>query len=139
MIYDKEAILHLTELIKGKDEARLWLIKNNYPELVLLHYSINGYDDALKKLIKNKHIEITAFAHAVRGDAKAFNWLAENKKFELAAAIQIIYKKKSAGMWLKKNKLDHYLILGETIRKRLEEEEKGDIFSFFMNPFKRKS
>ena len=66
MNYDKDAILHLSALIKGNDEARLWLIKNNYPELVLLHYFINGRDDALKNLNEKNHFEVSAFAESVR-------------------------------------------------------------------------
>mgnify|MGYP001557905995 CR=1 FL=1 len=138
MSYSPGAIIHLANLIKGNDASRLWLIKNNYPELVLLHYSINGRDDAMKELIKKKHVAITAFAHSIRGNARAFNWLAENKKFELAATIQVLYKKRNAWLWLKNNKLDHYLILADAIRKRLDEEESGDIFSFIMKPFKRR-
>jgi hypothetical protein len=138
MTYEKDAILHLSELIKGNDESRLWLIKNNFPELVLLHYSINKRDDALKELMKKNYVEVTAFAQSIRGNARAFNWLAENKKFILAATVQVIYKKREAGIWLKKNKLDHYLILAETIRKRLDEEESGDVFSILNKIFKRK-
>ena len=138
MNYEKDAILNLVALIKGNDDARLWLVKNNFPELVLLHYSIAGKDDALKELIKKKYVDITAFAHSVRGDSRAFNWLVENKKFIWAATIQVLYKKQAAILWLKKNKLDHYLLLAEAIQKWLDEENSGDIFSFFKNPFKRK-
>ena len=80
MNYNKEEINHLIAFIKGNDESRAWLQKNNFPELILLHYAINGNEQALKELANKKHIELTAFAHAVLGDIRASNWLTKNNK-----------------------------------------------------------
>lgn len=54
MTYSSETIKHLTKLIQGNEESRLWLQKNNFHELILLHYYLNGYEDSLKKNLINK-------------------------------------------------------------------------------------
>lgn len=144
MNYPKEAIQQLTSFIGGNDEGRAWLQKNNFPELILLHYSIEGNDQALQELTRKKHVELTAFVHAVLDDKRAFNWLAENKKFILAATVRVTYNDKNAEAWLMKNNLSHYVALGRAIKKNEANEAADDIFSLmrkfihlFRNPYKR--
>ena len=54
-MYSSESIRQLTKLILGEDSARAWLQKNNFPELILLHYSLEGNDVALRELTQKKH------------------------------------------------------------------------------------
>ena len=137
-MYNRETITHLTKLIGGNDESRQWLLKNNFTELVLLHYAIGGYDKALKELSDKKYYEVAAFAHALQGDVKAFHWLAENKKFIWAATLNVINKKKDAELWLRRYKLDYYVELAITIRNEIESADKGDIFAWFGRLIRKK-
>lgn len=140
-MYSKDAILHLASLIKGSDEARIWLQKNNFPELILLSYAIDGNDEALRELARKKHVELTAFAHAVLDDKRAFNWLAVNKKFIWAATVRVTYKDINAEAWLLKHNLPHFAELGKAIRKREEETQADDVFGLirkFIHSFRNK-
>ena len=130
MNYSPEAILYLARFIKGNEEARVWLQKNNLPELILLCFAIQGNDEAIIELTRKKHIVLTAFAHAIlNGDAHASNWLAQNKKFEWAAVVQIVNKKdKVAEAWLAKHKLIHFMGLAKVIREKEEETQDDTVF-----------
>ncbi len=144
MIYNKNEISHLTALIKGDESARTWLQENNFPELILAHYSLDGNDEALRELTKKKHVELTAFVHAVQDDKRAFNWLAENKNFTWAATVRVTYNDRNAEAWLLKNNLSHYVELGKAIRKNEENEAADDVFgllrkfiAYLKKPYKR--
>lgn len=126
MNYSKEAIVKLTEFVKGDKEAGKWLVKNNFKELELLYYALKGYDGALRELKDKKYYEAAAFATAVRGNAKAFNWLVLNKKYEWAAMARVINKKQDAALWLQKHNLRHYLELAAAISAELIIENEGD-------------
>jgi hypothetical protein len=139
MKYSPEAILQLSRLIKGNTEALTWLQKNNFPELILLHYTLEGdtciekYEyrryEALKELIRLKQTVLVAFAKAMMGDNHAANWLVENKKYEWAAIVSIVNKKdKGAEAWLVKHKLTHFAELAKTLREKEEEMQEDDIF-----------
>ena len=128
MNYAPEPILHLTALILGKDESRIWLKENNFPELILVHYAIDGRDEALAELTRRKDVDLTAFVHAVQDDKRAYNYLAENKKFIWAATVRVTYKDPNAEAWLLRNNLPHFVQLGRAIRKNEEDEAADDIF-----------
>lgn len=136
MNYNKEVISRLTELIKGNDTARGWLQKNNFPELILLHYSFIGHDDALKKVSDKEHFDVVAFAHAVRGDKKALKWLLENKKTEWAATANLINQDKKAEAWLRNYKLYHYIELAKAIKENTDIVEDDDIFRTIARSFR---
>lgn len=133
MNYTKEPIVHLTALIKGDDNARAWLQKNNFPELILFHFALNGREEAIRKLAEGKYVELTAFTHAVvNGDARAANWLAENNKFIWAAMASIINKKdKGAEAWLMRHNYPHFLELARTILQKEQDEQDEDILGMF--------
>ena len=142
MNYPKEAIRQLTSFIGGNDEGRAWLQKNNFPELILLHYSIDGNDQALKELARKKHIDLIAFVHAIQDDKQAFNWLAKNKKLVMAATVRVTYNDKNAEAWLMRHDLSQYVELGRAIRKNEENESADDVFGLmrkFINWFRKKS
>src|ERR1051326_7426286 len=116
MSYSPEAILQLARLIKGNEEARTWLQRNGYSELILLHYALEGdtrieafehrRQEAVKELIRLKQPTLVAFAQAMLGDNQAANWLGQNKKYEWAAVVSIVNKKdKGAELWLARHKL----------------------------------
>ena len=126
MEYTVKTIRHLTKLILGDDTSRDWLQKHNFPELILLHFSIEGNDEALKKLIQSKHVEIAAFAQAVLDDKQAFNALAKNKKYTWAATVKVAYKDKKAEEWLLRYDLAHYAALGRAIGQKLKEQSGND-------------
>ena len=143
MNYPPEAILHLARLIKGNNEGGLWLQKNNYPELILLHLALKGDEDAMKELAKRKHAVLTAFAHAMyNDDAHAAKWLAENKKFEWAAVARIVNKKdRAAEAWLMKHKLIHFAGLAKVMREKEQETQDEDIAGMlrkFIRSFRKK-
>jgi len=131
MNYSREAIQHLTELIKGVDTARDWLQTNNFPELILVHYSLEGNETALRELTQKKYVDLVAFVHAVQDDKRAYNWLAENKKFTWAATVRVTYKDNNAEAWLMRNNLSWYADLGRAIRMNEENEQADDIFGLF--------
>ena len=144
MTYSKEAIQHLTRLIKGENASREWLQKNNFPELILLHFALDGNDNAFHELKDRKYAELSAFALAILDDKRAFNWLAENKHFIWAATIRVTYRDPQAETWLMRNNLPHYADLGRAIRENEENAAADDVFglmkkfiNIFKNPRKR--
>ena len=127
-MYSKEAIVKLTEFVKGDKEAGKWLVDNNFKELELLYYALKGYDGALKELTIKKYFVVAAFVNAVRDNATAFNWLVKNKQYEWAAMARVIYKKQDGALWLKKHNLPHHFQLAIAISKELVIENQGDVF-----------
>ncbi len=144
MLYEVEPIKHLTKLVSGQDDSRIWLKENNFSELILLHFALDGNEAALLELTKKKFVDLVAFTHAVLDDKHAFNWLGENKKYIWAATVRVTYKDPSAEAWLIRNKLTHFAELGKAILRNEENEQADDIFGvikkslmFILNPFKK--
>ena len=144
MNYNAEPILHLARLIQGNAASHAWLHKNNFPELILLHFAIEGNDQAMRELIRNKQVELAAFAQAILDDKQAFNSLVKNKKIIWAATAKVAYKDRKAEAWLLRYNLPHYAELGRAIRKNLEDQSGGDILGMMKklikvlkNPFGR--
>jgi hypothetical protein len=133
MNYSKETIAHLTKLIQTGDEtSRLWLQKNNFPELILLHFALDGNENAFHELKNKKFAELTAFALVVlQDDKQAYKWLAENKHFLWAATARVTYKDKSAEAWLMASKLPHYVDLAKAILKNEENQQADDVLGLF--------
>jgi hypothetical protein len=131
-MYNAETIKHLTALIKGDDSSRAWLQKNNFPELILLHFALEGNEKAFHELKNKKHAELTAFSLVVlQDDKQAYNWLALNKHFLWAATARVTYKDKNAEAWLMRNHLPHYAELAKAILKNEESQQADDIFGLF--------
>jgi hypothetical protein len=143
MNYTPETIRYFIQLMKGDDSARVWLQRNNFHELILLHFALEGKEEAMRELTKLKFVALVAFAHAiVNGDVHAANWLAENKKFEWAAVVRYVNKKdRNAEMWLLKHKLYHFAELARAIREKEEATQDDDIlglFRKFIQSFRKK-
>ena len=144
-MYSAEIIKHLAKLIQGDETSRVWLQKNNFPELILLAYAVDGNDPALIELTKQKQVDLVAFTHAVLDDKRAFNWLAQNKKFILAATVRVTYGDKGAEAWLARNNYHHFIELGRAIKKNEDEQAADDVvglmkkfINIFKNPYKPK-
>ena len=139
MEYNTETIRHLTKLILGDDASRIWLQKNNFPELIMLHFALKDNTKVLQELANKKHVELVFFAQAALDNKSAFNWLAKNKKFIWAATVRVVYKDKGAEAWLLRNHLSHFAELGKAILKNKEEDDSSDILGIFkkiIKPFK---
>ena len=137
--YPKDAINATINWIQNSEDAKNWLQKNNFEELVKLKTAaigLEGYKKALEYLLVQKHLVLAAFVNAIWDDKDAFALLMEKKEVVWAAMSNFINGDEKAALFLKKNKLDHYLQLAHVIQQRIRKE--GDKGSNFFNsgPYK---
>lgn len=125
--YSKESIRKLTECIVKSSQAYNWLIDNNYRELIALSNAINGNKAESRWLMENKFVHLAAFANAMLGDKNAFEWLHKSRIILWAATASIILNDdKQAYVLLKTKGYDHFLLLAQIIKKKLDIESMGD-------------
>ena len=135
LIYNKEVIDKTTEWIEGSNNARLWLLKNNYEELVMLKDAVSRHSKPFEYLLIHKHLVLAAFINAVWDDKKAFKLLMDQKEFVWAAMANFINGDDDAAGFLQNGKLGHYLRMASVIQEKIRREgDEGT--SIFSGPIK---
>ena len=105
MHYPKEAIEKATAWVDGSPSAKLWLEKNNFPELVYLRDAASRHAKAFEYLLVHKHIILATFVNAIWDDKKAFKLLMDGKQYHWAAMANYINGDDNAAAFLKKNNI----------------------------------
>lgn len=136
LLYPPDVIKVLIDLVKGNKSAKVWLERNNFPELVQLNDAVSRYAKALEYLLVHKHITLAAFVNAVWEDKQAFHLLMENKEFNWAAMADYINGNDKAADFLKKNKLENYAELADEMLKKIRKEGDENIGFFNSGPYK---
>jgi hypothetical protein len=76
--YPAKILVAFGEAIGDNKEIQDWLLKNGYPELAALAFSIRGSNEAFTWLMKNDHLSLAALDSAIDEDPKAYQWLIDN-------------------------------------------------------------
>jgi hypothetical protein len=136
MFYPPEVIDITCDWMEGKEDAKVWLQKHNFEELVQLKDAVSRWPKAFEYLLVHKHIILAAFVNAIWEDKAAFKLLMDKKAVHWAAMANYINGDDNAAVFLKKNKLEHYAKLAHLIQAKIRKE--GDANSNFFNsgPYK---
>ncbi|HAL64064.1 MAG TPA: hypothetical protein DCX03_02630 [Bacteroidales bacterium] len=113
--YDAKLILAFGETITGNKKILDWLLKNGYPDLAALSYSIRGSEEAFKFLLKY-YPRLAALDAAIDNNEKAYLWLKEhNYHFNIIFA-DACHGKPEALKWLMDHQLEGFISVAEKIR-----------------------
>jgi len=137
MNYPKEVIVVLCDWIEGKEDAKFWLQKNSFEELVQLKDAVSRHAKAFEYLLVHKQIILAAFVNAIWEDKKAFQLLMDQKAVHWAAMANYINGDDKAALFLKNAKLGHYLQLAEKIQEKIRKEGDENTNFFNSGPYKR--
>jgi hypothetical protein len=135
-LYPKEVILILCDWMDDDINARDWLKKNNYEELVELKDAVRRFAKSFEYLLTNKHMALAAFVNAVWEDKNAFQMLLEKKEVHWAAMANYINGDEKAALFLKKNGLEHYAKLAHKIMMKIQEDNNAGSTIFNSGPYK---
>lgn len=136
MPYTKEAIEKTKAWIEGDTNAKQWLQKNNFEELVQLKDAVSRHSKAFEYLLIHKHIVLAAFVNAIWEDQKAFQLLMDQKAFHWAAMANYINGDTNAALFLKKNSMGHYAQLAHAIQTKIRKEGDEGTNLFNSGPYK---
>ncbi|MES2799700.1 MAG: hypothetical protein V4638_06765 [Bacteroidota bacterium] len=131
--YPPKIILAWAKAIEGNQEILGWLKDNDYDELFYASYAIRLKTEARDWLTKNGYPQLMAFVNACEGNEKALRWLQLNSMDLLYyMALAIDDNDVTAIAWLQRNGTPDLIFLAKTIKavKDNIEENHNDIHSF---------
>ena len=136
LVYPKEVIEKTGAWFLDDVQAKEWLLRNNYEEMVQLKDAVGRYPKAFEFLLVNKHVILATFVNAIWDDKQAFKILMEKKEFHWAAVANVINGDEKAKMFLDKNNLRHYTQLALKIQERIRKDGDKGTSLFNSGPFK---
>lgn len=130
--YPAKIVLAWAKAIEGNNEILLWLKVNGYEELSMATYAILLKDEAREWLPKNGYPQLLAFINAAEGNEKAQRWLLLNDMELLYHMALAIEEEPTSWEWLGQNATADLFLLTRTIKKVKDdiEENHNDIHSF---------
>jgi len=137
MNYPKEVIVIACDWIEGKEDAKRWLQKNNFEELVQLKDAVSRHAKAFEYLLVHKQVILAAFVNAIWEDKTAFKLLMDKKAAHWAAMANYINGDEKAALFLKNNHLEHYANLAHKIQAKIRKEGDENTNFFNSGPYKR--
>jgi hypothetical protein len=115
--YPPKILVAFGEAVMDNKEIQNWLLKNGYPELAALAFSIRGSDEAFTWLMKNGHLSLAALDSAIDEDPKAYQWLLDNNVPNHIVFADACQGKKEAIEWLLRKRLLPVFRITQVIRK----------------------
>jgi hypothetical protein len=130
--YPAKIIIAWAKAIEGNQEILFWLKDNGYEELTMATYAILLKDEARDWLTKNGYPQLLAFINAAEGNEKAQRWLLLNDMQLLYHMAMAIESEQESWEWLGKNATPDLFLLTKSIKKVKDdiEENHNDIHSF---------
>lgn len=114
--YPPKVILALAEAINGNEDALVLLNKAGYEELVMLDSAIKLRNEARDWLLQNNYPHLMAFVNTIEGQEKAGNWLRAHK-FDLYFFAGLAGDGRIEGyVWLEKEGYPEWLLLCKRIQ-----------------------
>ena len=137
--YTELQILALVKALESDEDAFKWLVKNCLELAALSDFLLFRKNNAREWLIKNNYLVLCNFINAVSDydyyDDDSNEFLIKSNHREWAAVVSIVNDgDENADIWLIKSGLKHFALLGETISKLLLRRRNYNGLGLNVNP-----
>ena len=136
--YPPVAIQNWCAYISGNEEARTWLVENNYRELAEFWDAYENVEKSFRWLNENGFVQLAACIDAKSENDKAKAWLMRFGYAELAACCDASRGNQQAVSVLVSGGYDQLVIVAKTIFDTNHKRKKKSFWSIFDfgNPYK---